>query len=166
MEGFRIPADAMGVTHAEAEDIREPDPSAASSREEETIEMGDLRETDRAAAFREALDRVRKVLRVIGVVRALAWAADAASAVASATAAAMEDRELDSEIIGRVRASLQKLRQRMWKSGAKMKSGAQAIRREIRDPERIIFMRRTRQLKTVPADLSNLKRRKRKQLRK
>ena len=162
MADLRKIADATDVTAAAMADIREPDPSAVSFREEEETAMEDLRETDRAAAFREALDRVRKALRVIGVVRALAWAADAASAVASATAAELADREVVSEIIDREMASLRMLRQRIRKSGAMMRNGARAIRRGISAPARIISTRRMRRQGIAPADLSSLKRRKRK----
>ena len=153
---------AASVKEEDRAASRVRDRNAVSSREEEeTAEMEDLRER-KQAAFREVADRVRIALRVIGAVRVLARAAGEVSAVASATAEQLEDREVDSETADRVRALLLKLRQRIQKSGVTMKRGAQAIRREISDPERIIFMKRTRRQKTVPADSLSLKRRRRK----
>ena len=159
MDVLRTIGSAKAVGRAE---LRVRDRSADNSREEEeAAEMEDLRER-RRAAFREAADRARTVLRVIDVVRGLAWAAAAISAVASEIAEELADREVDSEITDRVRASLQRLRQRIQKSGVTMKSGAQAIRRGISAPARIISMKKTRRQETVPADLSNLRRRRRK----
>ena len=151
------------MTDAETADTRGPDRNAASSREEEAAEMEDPRARDRAADFREAAVRVRKALRLIGVVRALAWAAAVVSAAASAMAEAMRDRVPDTEITDRAKASLERAREKIRKNAARMKRDAQAIRSEIRDPGRIIFMRKTRLQRTAPAVLSNLKRKKRKQ---
>ena len=85
--------------------------------------MEDLREKGQEA-FQEAADRVRMALRVIGAAQALVWAVDAISAVVSATAAELADREVDPEITDRAKGSLRMLRQRIQKSGAMMKRGA------------------------------------------
>ena len=163
MDGLRTIVSAKDVNRAVS---RVRDRSGANSREEEEpVQMGDLREKGQEA-FQEVAGRVRIALRAIGAVRVLVWAAAAISAVASATAAELADREVDPEITDRAKASLRMLRQRIRKSGAMMKSGAQAIRREISVRARTISMRRMRQQGIVPASLSSLNRKKRKLSRK
>ena len=140
------------------------DRSAASFREEEeAAEMENLRQR-RQAAFQEAAGRARITLRTIAAVRALARAADVISAVVSATAEQLADREVDSETADRARASLLRLRKRIQKSCVMTKRGAQAIRKEISALVRIIFTRRMRRSGIVRADLSSLNRRRRKLL--
>lgn len=126
-----------------AQDRRERDRIAVSSSQEEAIQVATLRETDRTD-FREMADRALKAARVIAVVLALVRAITGALTVRHAITEEMVDRELDSEIKIRVRDLQEKLRQRIWRSGARMKRDAQAAWRRTNAPRRIISMKTMR----------------------
>ena len=81
---------------------------------------------------------------VIAAVRVLVRALTGVSTVLRAMAEALEDREPDSEIINRVKALWERLRQRIWKRSARKKRGAQTARRRANAPRKTIFMRKTR----------------------
>lgn len=123
--------------------IRAADRTADNSRAEEAAAMADLRETEETD-FRDLAGRVWKAARVTGAVLAAVRAADAVLTVLRAITAAMEDREPDSGIRTRARALAERLRQRTWIRGARKTRGAQAARRRISAPGRIISTRRTR----------------------
>ena len=156
MDALRTIGSVKAVGRAEP---RAGDRNAVNFREEEeAAEMEDLRER-RRAVFREVADRARRALRVIDAARGLAWAAAAISAVASAMAEELADREVDSETIDRARASFQRLRQKILNSVVMMKSVVRAIRRGISALARIISTKKMRRQGTAPADLSSLRRR-------
>ena len=86
----------------------------SSSQEEAADRMADLRETGRTD-FREAAGRALRVLQAIAAVRAQARVLGAVLTAVRATAEALEDRELDSGIINRLRALRERLRARIWR---------------------------------------------------
>ena len=146
---FRITA-AGGITAAVMAGIREAraiDRSADnSSQEEAMVRMPERRETDRADRpdFRDLAGRALAVVRLIGAVRALVRVLTVISTVVRAIIAEMADREPDSEIISRVRASQERLRQRIWKRSARKKRGVLTARRRGNAPRRTISMRKTK----------------------
>lgn len=159
-------AAATTVVMAALTAARETDRTEDSSSQEEAADrMADLRETDKAD-FREAAGRVLWVLQVTVAVRALARVLGGISMVARATAEALEDREVDSEIINRVRALQERLRVRIWRRSARKKRDGLTARRKASAPKKTIFMRRMMQPGRNPADSSSLRRRKRKWQRK
>lgn len=139
----RVTVTAEARTASRVEDLRVTDRSADSFRAEEATEMADLRETE-GTDFRDLADRVWKAVRVTGAVLALVRAVTAVLTVLREITEQVADREPDSEIRGRVRALQVKLRQRIWKRGARKIRDVQAARRRINAPKRITSMRRTR----------------------
>ena len=137
--------EATGITEAVIRGTvpRATDRTGDSSRTEEGMQVADLRATDKTD-FREMADRAGKAVRATGVVLALIRAATAVSTVLRAITEEMADREPDTEIRIRARALQRKLRQRIWKSGVRMKRDAQAAWRRINAPERIISTRKTK----------------------
>lgn len=105
--------------------------------------MADLREIDRTD-FREMAGRALAAVRVIAGVRALVRVLTVISMAVRVTAAAMEDREPDTEIINRARLLRERLLQRIWKRSARKKRGVQTARRRESDPGRIISTRKTK----------------------
>ena len=101
--------------------------------------------TEEATASSDLADRVVKTVRVIAAVQALVRAVTVALTVRRAITEAMADREPDSETGTRIRASLERLRQRIWKRGARTIRDAQAaVSRRISVPRESISMRKTR----------------------
>lgn len=103
--------------------------------------MQDIRVTDKTD-IRETADRVMKMVRMIAGVRALARAAAAIITAARATAAAMADREPDTEIISRAKDLWEKRLLRIWKRSVKKIREGQTARRRISVPARIISMKK------------------------
>ena len=134
-----------GVTaEPRAEITRAADLIADSIREEEAQDqMADLRGTDRTG-FRETAGRVLRAVRVIAAVRALVQAAAAISMVVREITEETADREPVPEIQEAARALREKLRQRIWKRGARTTSAAQIIRTGISAPERTTSTRKMR----------------------
>ena len=101
--------------------------------------------TEEATVSRDLADLAVRTVRGIVAVRALVRAVTVALTVHRAITEAMADREPDSETGIRIRASLERLRQRIWKRGARMIRGAQAAAsRRISVPRGSISMRKTR----------------------
>jgi len=106
-------------TAAATADLRAADPITDSIREEGArVQMADLRETDKTD-FRETAGRVLKTVRMIAVVRALVQAAAVVLMAVREIIEETADREPDPEIQEAARALWEKLRQRIWKRGAK-----------------------------------------------
>ena len=122
----------------------------SSSQEEAADRMEGPRETDKTD-FREAAGRVLWVLQVTAGVRALVRVLGAVSTVVRATAEALAGREVDSGIINRARALLQRLRARMWRRSARKKRDGLTARRKASAPGKTISMRRMRQPGRSPA---------------
>ena len=133
---------ARAETEAPVRAAREERTADSSSQEEAAARMADHRETDRMD-FSEAAGRVLAAVWAIAVARALVREATAIGAVARATAEALEDRELDSEIIN-PRALQERLRARIWRRSARKKRGAPTARRKANVPERTISTKRMR----------------------
>lgn len=153
---------AMAALTAARAQARETDRTEDSSSQEEAADrMADLRETDKVD-FREAAGRVLWALQAIAAVRALARVLGGISMAARATAEALEDREVDSAIINRVKALPERLRERIWRRSARKKRDGLTARKKASAPRKTISMRRMMQPGRNPADSSSLRRRKRK----
>ena len=115
---------------------------SSSPEEETTMAITAVRGETETADMREAAGRAVKTVRAIVAGLAMVRAAAAALTVLRGITEAARDREPDPETEARIRALLEMHRQRIWKRGAMMKRGAQAALKRIRDPRRIIFMRK------------------------
>ena len=136
----RIIAAAMDAAIIETARAEETEDS--SSQEEETAKMADHRETGRMD-FREAAGLALAAVWVIAAARALVRAVTVGLTAARVTAGALQDRELDSEIIN-PKALREKLRARIWRRSARKKSGAPTARRKASAPGKTISTKRTR----------------------
>ena len=140
-----IRATVTTEVRADREDRRATDRIADSSRTEEATAMAASEVTEGATASRDLADRVVKTVRAIVAVQALVRAVIVALTVHRAITEAMADREPDSETGTRIRASLARLRQRIWKRGARTIRDAQAaVSRRISVPRESISMRKMR----------------------
>jgi hypothetical protein len=156
-------ADRMAAATA---DLRAADPITDSIKEEGArVQMADLRETDKTD-FRETAGRVLKTVRMIAVVRALVQAAVVVLMAVREIIEETADREPDPEIREAARALWEKLRQRIWKRGAKKISAVQAIKRGISAQGKTIFTRRMKHYGISPAGSSSPKRKRKKWLKK
>lgn len=109
----------------------------ASSSPEEAADRGTgLRVTDRMD-LREMADRVLKAVKLIVAVREVVRAVTVILTAVRVTAEAMADREPDSEIINRLRASLERLRQRTLRRSARKIRDGQIVRRRESAPKKI-----------------------------
>ena len=142
---IRVTVTTEAAIRADREDRRATDRIADSSRTEEATAMAASEVTEEATASRDLADRVVRTVRAIVVVQALVRAVTVALTVHRAITEAMADREPDSETGIRIRASLERLRQRIWKRGARTIRDAQAaVSRRISVPRGSISMRKTR----------------------
>lgn len=134
----------IGAAMAAARAVRATERSADNSSQEEAMgRMPERRETDRVD-FRDLAGRALAAARLIGAVRGLVRALTVTLTAARVIIVQMEDREPDSEIISRVKASLERLRQKIWRRSVRKIRGARTARRKANVPGRIISMRKTR----------------------
>lgn len=121
---------------------RETDRTAVNLRPRgAAVKMQDIRATDKTD-IREMAGRALKMVRMIAGVRALARAAAVIITAVRATAAAMADREPDTEIISRAKDLWEKRLLRIWKRSVKKIREGQTARRRISVPARIISMKK------------------------
>lgn len=116
--------------------------TAVDSDKEEEMQVADRKATDRVS--KEVADRVKKVYRASVVALVLARVATAILAVHREIIEEMADRVVDSETRARAKALLQKLPERIWESGARMKRDAQAAWRRTEGLRRTISTRMKR----------------------
>ena len=133
--------------------------------QEEVPEMEDLHQTEQTA-LSGLHDRVEKVHRLIVAAETVCRVAAAVLAVAAAIAEEAARRRIDSEdSLPQLRALLQKPAAKIWKRNGKKKREGSA-RRRINAPEKTSFMKRKNPSRTNPDVLSNLRRKKKKPLKK
>ena len=107
---------------------------ADRTQTEEAWVMADLREAD-------LTDRVVRVWKAARVIAGITATVSAVTAITAATKEAMADRVIDSEITGRIRASLRNLQVKILRRSAKMKRDVSARRRTTSVPRRTISTR-------------------------
>lgn len=141
---FRIIAVGITAAMVTVRMVRAAEQSADNSSQEEAMgRMPEHRETDRAD-FRDLAGRALAAVRLIGAVRVLVRALTVTLTAARVIIVQMEDREPDSEIISQVKASLERLRQKIWKRSARKIRDVRTARRKANVPGRTISMRRTK----------------------
>ena len=149
MDRVRTIAAATAEDRAAGPRIRRD--ASRASREEEALQMEDIKTARDKAGSRDLADRVRKAVRAVRVTAAAAAAVRAAAAALTIRTAIIEEcarqaqmgREADPEIISRARALLLRLRPRIWRRSGRKKRDASA-RREISAPGKIISMKKRR----------------------